>query len=93
MVWRGFSEEGFIQVRLLGLPEYFLVKFQPKWPVYHSTLDFFTLRELFQVSFGGGKELLVFDIPNFDITPTRNVGNQLSEPPMRIAVAEFRDGV
>lgn len=30
------------------------------------------------------KQLLVLDIPRIDIGPTHHIGNQLTEPPMRV---------
>jgi hypothetical protein len=56
-------------------------------------VNFFSLGELCQMFFRGGEQLVIFDIPETDIRPTGNVGNQLTEPPMRITFAKLRDDV
>ena len=40
-----------------------------------------------------GKQLLVFDVPDFLVCPTCNIGDQLAQTPIGIPPAQFRDNL
>jgi hypothetical protein len=45
------------------------------------------------MSRGCYEELLVIDIPEIDVSPTRHVGHELAEPPMRVTAAKFLENL
>lgn len=47
---------------------------------------------MFQVLPSGFEELFVFDMPDFPIGPTSDIGDKLSEAPIGISLTQLCDG-
>jgi hypothetical protein len=45
-----------------------------------------------EVPAGRFEELLVFDVPDLSICPAGNICDELTETPLRIPLAQLRDG-